>query len=528
MDKRGWFGATLCFVAGIGAMWGVDRAGASAKPDPALVDSAAADPSAAQGSATGVKVPVEMYVMSQCPYGVQAENGFRSAAAALGDYIDLRVDFIGQTTPEGELSSMHGPGEIGGDVAQVCAMKYTPKWFDIILCQNKDAQSVSSNWRACAEKVAAPVDAIDGCIQGGEGRELLAASFKRSEAKGATGSPTIYIAGKSYEGGRKPTDFVKAICAAIPGDKPEACTTAGTAPAVNVTILTDKRCGSECDTGGLEQGVKKNIANPVIKVVDYGDPEGKKLFDTIKPVKLPALIVDSTIDKDPDAAATLEGATVKGDYRFIPIGEFNPVCADPDGCSTDECKSTLACRAETPKKLEVFVMAQCPFGVKALDAMHEVLDHFKNAGEKLDFSVHYIGDGTAASGLSSMHGPGEVAEDLREVCAAEHYGKDLKFMDYIWCRDPSIHEETWQSCTGGATGFDTKVIEKCATGEEGKALLEKSFKYSTDSGMSGSPTWLVNGKFQFQGVDAETVRKNLCDHNKLKGCDATLTSDQGQ
>ncbi|HTJ80923.1 MAG TPA: hypothetical protein VL400_04345 [Polyangiaceae bacterium] len=527
MDKRTLFGAGLCFFVGLGAMWGFDRAGsATATPD-AVPSASAGAPGAAVASSGAGKVRVEMYVMSQCPYGVQAENGFRAAADKLADYIDLHVDFIGQTSEEGELQSMHGPVEVAGDIAQACAMKYTPKWFDLILCQNKEAQSVGTNWRACAEAVGAPVEALEACVQGGEGRDLLAASFKRSEAKGATGSPTIYIAGKPYQGGRKPTDFVKAICAAIPGDKPEACNADASAPQVNVTILSDKRCGAECDTAGLEEGVKRNIGNPVITKLDYGDAEGKKLFEAIKPIKLPALLVDSTIDKDPDAAASFEGAPQKAGYRIVPIGEFNPVCADPDGCKTDECKSTLACRAEQPKKLEVFVMSQCPYGVKALDAMHEVIDHFKKAGEPLDFSVHYIGDGTAAAGLSSMHGPGEVAEDLREICAAEHYGKDLKFMDYIWCRNPSIHDETWQTCTGAKTGFDAKVIEKCASGDEGKALLEKSFKYSADSGMTGSPTWLVNGKYQFSGIDAETVRKNLCDHNKLKGCDATLTQDQG-
>ena len=55
----------------------------------------------------------------------------------------------------------------------------------------------------------------------------------------------------------------------------------------------------------------------------------------------------------------------------------------------------MQCRPEVPKKLDVFVMSQCPYGVKGLDAMKEVSDNFKKAGESIDFTVHYIGDGDA-------------------------------------------------------------------------------------------------------------------------------------
>jgi hypothetical protein len=38
----------------------------------------------------------------------------------------------------------------------------------------------------------------------------------------------------------------------------------------------------------------------------------------------------------------------------------------------------------------------------------------------------------------------------------------------------------------------------------------------------------VNNKYKFSGIDAETVRKNLCDHNKdLKGCENKLSGQSG-
>src|SRR5262249_57178421 len=100
----------------------------------------------------------------------------------------------------------------------------------------------------------------------------------------------------------------------------------------------------------------------------------------------------------------------------------------------------------------------------------------------------------------------EVDEDVRELCAIKHFGKDRKFMDYIWCRNKSIKDTNWQACAGKGTGVDADVIKKCSEGDEGKQLLEKSFADSKAAGMSGSPTWLANNKFKFSGIDSETIK----------------------
>jgi hypothetical protein len=194
------------------------------------------------------------------------------------------------------------------------------------------------------------------------------------------------------------------------------------------------------------------------------------------------------------------------------------------GCDKEECKNTISCRKEAPGKLELFVMSQCPFGVKGFNAMEEVLKNFK--GTKLDFQVHFIGNGDAKSGLTAMHGQSEVDENIREICAMKYYAKDYKWMDYVLCRNKDIRSTDWQQCAKGDIKADT--IKKCFEGEEGKKLLEESYKVSNGLGIGASPTWLANNKFKFSGIDAETIRKNLCDHNKdLKGCENKLSGQTG-
>ena len=509
-------GFILSFISGMMLMWGVDRG----KGVSATKDQAAAVVEGARKVNPGAP-KVELYIMQQCPYGVQAENGFKDVVDKLGADVDIRLEFIGDKSPQGDLTSMHGPGEVKGDLVHICSMKYSPKWFDFVLCTNKNAREAPNTWEACAKESGVPVDKVKACVEGEEGKKLLSDSFQRAKDKGARGSPTIYIGGQQYQGGRRAPDYFKAVCAAFTGKKPEACSNIPESPKVNVTLLSDKRC-AECDTKRFEGMIRQRVANPVLTSLDYADAQGKAMFEKIKPAQLPVAVFDATLDADKEAATVFaRNQRVVGDLKVVAMGgSWNPACADEGGCDKDDCKNTLQCRKEEPNKLEIFAMSQCPFGVKGFDAMQEVLKNFNN---EIDFSIHYIGNGDAAKGLTSMHGQGEVDEDIRQLCAIKKYPKKYKFMEYIWCRDKNIKDTNWESCASEKSGFDAKALKKCFEGEDGKKLLEASFKYSAESGMSSSPSWLVNGKYKFSGIDAETIKTNFCAHNKIKGCENKLS-----
>ena len=530
--------STLLAVAGsftIGAlgMWLIDERPLSvAGPDP--VNSAAAGSLAEGGTAVTHAVnpgavKLELFAMSQCPYGVEAEKLFETVVAKFGADVDYKVEYIGDITPTGDLTAMHGPKEVKGNTYQVCAHKYSEKWVQFIACQNENWKSVDTNGESCATRIGLDPAVLKSCAEGPEGKALLEASYRRAKDREASGSPTIYIGGKEYQGSRRPGDVMRAICGAYAGEKAAACSDIPVPPKVDVIVLTDKRCGEDCNPAALQGVIAQRIANPSVKVLDYGDADGKKLFDAIKPTGLPAVVFDASLDADTEASQELgKGLRKSGDYRLAEVGEWMPLCADKDGCSLAECKPTMQCKPEEPNKLEVFVMSECPYGVKALDAMKEVLANFDKAagpgGSKLVFQVHFIGEGDA-SNLSSMHGQSEVDEDIREACAAEHFAKDRKFMNYIWCRNKNIRSPNWETCATAETGVDVAVMKECFEGDEGKKLLAKSFAHATSLKFGASPTWLVNGKFQFSGIDPETVKTNICAHNKLPGCENKLSGN---
>jgi hypothetical protein len=163
-------------------------------------------------------------------------------------------------------------------------------------------------------------------------------------------------------------------------------------------------------------------------------------------------------------------------------------------------------------------MSQCPYGVRATDAMKEILPLFKN---NIKFEIHFIADKTP-TGFNALHGQPEVDENIRQLCAIKHFAKNHKYMDYIWCRNKDYRNENWKTCA--VDGIAAAVIEKCFSGPEGKKLLEEDIKIAQSLEVSGSPTWLANNKFKFGGIAAEPIKNSFCEQNKgLAGCDKKLT-----
>lgn len=470
-------------------------------------------------------VKLDFYVMSQCPYGVQVVDGVKEALDALGPDVDFTMNFIGDEK-DGKLTAMHGENEVAGNKVQLCAAKYAPATYrEMIACQNKNYREVATNWEKCATDAKLPVEKIRACFTGQEGIDLLKASYAASKAANASGSPTIKLAGKPYNGARTSMAFRRALCAEFkPEALPEACKNIPEPPKVTVRILNDKRC-TDCNADRYTPMIKSRLLNADIKTIDFSDPEGQKLWEEVGATgALPMIVFDETLDADKDGLQMLQRSLrPAGKLRSFEVGsKWNPVCADATACAKDECKNTLACRAEVKGKLELFLMSQCPYGLKAYNAMPEVLKAF---GKEMNFQVHFIGGGDAEKGLTAMHGQSEVDENIRELCAMKLYPKNHKYMDYILCRNQNIRAvDKWADCATKATGIDAAAMQKCFD-TEGKKLLEADYKVASALGIGASPSWMVNGKTQFSALDAPTIQKTFCQHNPgLKGCSVTLAA----
>ena len=130
---------------------------------------------------------LDLFVMSQCPYGARALIAVNDVKQTFGDEMNVEVHYIGSVTPQG-LSSMHGPAEVDFDLREICAAHVAPdRSLPFAACISRDPRN--ADWEACATETGIPSSAIQSCVDG-EGPALLQASFEGSTALGIGSSPT--------------------------------------------------------------------------------------------------------------------------------------------------------------------------------------------------------------------------------------------------------------------------------------------------------------------------------------------------
>ena len=143
------------------------------------------------------KPTLELFVMSYCPFGVQAEEKIIPIVKAFGNKIDFKLQFIAKEkealsaqdiTP---FTSLHGYPEVAENIRQLLiAQEYPEQYLDYILCRGK---KLDKSWEDCAEKLGIDVAKIQRLFDTPEAEQLFRENIKRAAALGIRASPTILV-----------------------------------------------------------------------------------------------------------------------------------------------------------------------------------------------------------------------------------------------------------------------------------------------------------------------------------------------
>jgi len=177
------------------------------------------------------KNTLDLFVMSFCPYGTQAEKSLKEVLDLFGSKLTFNLHFIASENSDGTFNSLHGQTEVDEDLRQVCAIKYYPtKYFSYVLCRDND---INADWKSCTDSTGLDTAKIEKCATGDEGKKLLSADIKIGSDLGIGSSPTFLINNRNAVSGAMPSDTIKEnICASNPAlagcDK--TLSGAGTAP----------------------------------------------------------------------------------------------------------------------------------------------------------------------------------------------------------------------------------------------------------------------------------------------------------
>ncbi len=194
------------------------------------------------------KPQAKFFVMAYCPYGIQAEEGLGPVYELLKNKVDwqpryvIYKDYCANAPADQKATcektncfksgsetycSMHGVVEFNQDIREICAFKMgdLDKWWKFVNAKNKNCTvaNIETCWKAQATGAGLNAGQIESCFNG---QKLALAKEQTAEMEKykAMGSPMVFINDVSYDGGRAPEDYKKAICNSFE-NQPEECKT---------------------------------------------------------------------------------------------------------------------------------------------------------------------------------------------------------------------------------------------------------------------------------------------------------------
>lgn len=490
---------------------------------------AAADPY------TGDSVEFDLYVMSQCPYGVQVEDALVPVKERLGDALDLNIDFIGSEPIPGQFKSLHGEPEVEGNLVQLCVKDVAPdKMLDFIACQNKNPRDLAGSIDSCAKEVGVDPAEIRQCKDGARSKELLSESFEKAMAANARGSPTMFIDGQPYQGARDSLSLLRASCAKLDGhpacaeipvcaadsdctaesNKIGLCVNPGKDDArceyqdpvaFDMIVLSDERCTS-CDASQIGAALKQYFLGANVQEVDVSD--AADLVEANDITRVPAVLVGPEVtDAKSWSLPQIQEAFDKTDYGYKLKDSVTGARFLIDNAAREAQLAELGVElGDNMPQVDFFVMSYCPYGNQAEEALAPVFEKLNGDAE---FNPHYViysgygdTDKNCFNGNSeycSMHGKVELHQNLRELCVRDIYGMQQWF-DFALEMNKQCDHNNADSCWTGVAEqleLDTAQIESCFE-EKSLEFLEMDSKLNNAYSVQGSPTVFIDGEL-YQG-----------------------------
>lgn len=470
--------------------------------------------------APSARVPVDLYVMSLCPFALSAEEVLFPVVKSLQNHVDFRLYFIMNQAPDktsthgpGFFKALHGEREVTENMRQVCIQQHAPhKLIDYILHRNKNHQK--ADWQVSAQAVGIDPAVIESCVQGKQGTELSLDNLQKHLALGASSSPTIYIDNEKFTGKRSVRSFASAICQSI--EKRNSRTVPGFCR--NIESLPDTVASAK---GGCKSAVSPSAAelkNPFdihvivddkapvelaeslsewqgdsaiakirmifrrqhpqarIRMVSCHSKQGKKLIKQHKIKHLPFYLLGKDVEKDSRFKLLWPHYYEKTNESYF----LKP------GPRTYQPWVHLK-RKRKKGRVDLFLSSLSP---SSLQAEKDIISRLISQPRKL--RLHFIVQETS-KGIASWGGASEIKENITRHCLYKYMSLE-KFSAYLECRGENLKDDSLaQTCLQLLN--PAKRVSKCVNNKKTLKYLKKDARLALDLSIDSGPVIFYENRF---------------------------------
>jgi hypothetical protein len=282
----------------------------------------------------------DLYIMSQCPYGLNALREFTAFLASF-PATEWHLGFIGSIGPDSSLASLHGNNEVEDEMLWLAVLALDPQKWQGFLRERGLNPKLSSE--ATILKMGFDFGAIKKWAKE-KGKQALIMHYARSSRLGITASPTLLINNIPAEMEITKPRLAKTVCVQVK-KQPEYCDSVpecidnsdcrkrgmdgvcdqaggkahcvfASAPPFNFTVLLPDSELAHPETEII--GTTKDLfEGAVVETVSIASKKGKQLIADFAPKALPLYVFDKKVASNVNFTKIENGLELKNNaYVF--------------------------------------------------------------------------------------------------------------------------------------------------------------------------------------------------------------------
>lgn len=458
----------------------------------------------------GGKLPIDLYVMSHCPYGTQAED--RLMPLMTTHRVQLRIRYILSGKP-GALESLHGPEELAENARQAVIQKYWPDEFPAYL----SSVNRGGNWEKSAADAGLPLEILKEKTAT-EGMRLLETDYLITERLGITASPTLYIRNRPYDGPMDSLRLLMEVCRQTEGSQnsfcadvpaclndsdcrkpgmegscfepgaPESRCVYRKAPVFKLFIITDSTNRFPGDLQNLENQIQEMLPGAQQVRLDVSSEKASGILKQNGVRKIPALLFEKkAMDSRHFEKVRPTLRETDNYYVFTETRNLNPALWE---------------REKKPGQLEFFWSPMSPVANQILERFLNLAQTRKlNLNKSVFTPIIFLKDGQ----ITTPNGKPELEEIMRTAAVPEK-----KFVQYLRVRAKNPNTTYWDDHLK-AVKLKPRKIKKKAKSRKVKEAVKKSAEKIRDLGNPAAPAYFLLENRQIITVRNEQEMFRLLD-----------------